>query len=68
MSWEILNANNIRWGSETYPTREAAQEELRKFWRGVHGVNLKKFTIKEVASTLPSTHGNSIESIEGGAS
>ena len=46
--WEILNYNNIRWGSETYPTREAAQNELRTFWKGVHGVDLKKFSIVEV--------------------
>lgn len=46
--WEILNANNFRWGRETYSTREAAEIELKTFWRGVHGVNLKKFTIREV--------------------
>ena len=48
-TWEILNVNNVRWGAETYPTKEAAEKELRDFWRGVHGVNLKKFTIAEVA-------------------
>jgi hypothetical protein len=48
MEWEILNANNFRWGRETYPTREAAETELKTFWRGVHGVDLKKFSIREV--------------------
>lgn len=45
--WEILNANLWRWGNETYPTREAAERELREFWRGVSGVDLKKFTIRK---------------------
>jgi hypothetical protein len=46
--WEILNANMKRWGSETYPTREAALAELKAFWKGVSGVKLDKFTIREV--------------------
>jgi hypothetical protein len=46
--WEILNAHMWRWGHETYPTREAAEAELRSFFRGVSGVNFKKFTIREV--------------------
>lgn len=54
MEWEILNANNFRWGRETYPTKEAAETELKTFWRGVHGVDLKKFMIREVlAKDLP---------------
>lgn len=48
MSWEILNANFKRWGTETYPTREAAEQELREFWRGVAGIDLRKFTIQEL--------------------
>jgi hypothetical protein len=53
MPWEILNAHYTRWGTETYPTREAAEQELRTFWRGVSGVNLKKFTIREVRPVDP---------------
>jgi hypothetical protein len=45
--WEIVNINKVRWGRETYPTKEAAEKELRDFWRGVSGVDLKKFTIRE---------------------
>jgi hypothetical protein len=48
--WEILNANNFRWGDETYATREAADAELRSFFKGVSGVDLKKFTIRLVPS------------------
>lgn len=47
MKWVILNANRYRWGDETYPTREAAEHALRAFWKGVSGVNLRKFTIEE---------------------
>jgi hypothetical protein len=47
--WEIINSNQYRWGTETYPTREAAEQELKSFWKGVSGVDLKKFTIREVA-------------------
>lgn len=46
--WEILNANSVRWGSETYPSQAAAEAELRTFWKGVSGVDLKKFTIRQV--------------------
>lgn len=48
--WEIATVNGKRWGSETYPTEDAAKEELKSFWRGVSGVNLKKFTIQQVAT------------------
>lgn len=47
--WEILNPNNFRWGRETYPSVAAAQEELRSFWKGVSGVDLKKFRIERVS-------------------
>lgn len=46
--WEILNANNVRWGSELYPSREAADAELRSFFKGVSGVRLDRFTIRHV--------------------
>jgi hypothetical protein len=46
--WEIVNVNGWRWGSETYPSEEAAKFELKTLWRGVSGVNLKKFTIQLV--------------------
>jgi hypothetical protein len=49
--WEILNVNCVRWGDETYPTREAAEKELRDFWRGVSGVDIKKFQIVRSADT-----------------
>lgn len=49
MAWEILNANFHRWGQETHPTKEAAEEYLKEFWRGVHGVRLDRFTIQEVS-------------------
>jgi hypothetical protein len=48
MRWEILDANYRRWGSETFPTKEEAERELKQFWKGVAGVNLKKFSIREV--------------------
>jgi len=46
--WEIQNVNCVRWGNETYPTREAAEKELRDFWRGVSGVDLKKFHVVKI--------------------
>lgn len=49
--WEIVNINNVRWGRETYPTREAAELELKTFWKGFSGVDLKKFTIQLVGDT-----------------
>ena len=48
--WEIINTNQHRWGTETYPTREAAEQELKSFWKGVK-VDFKKFTIREVPLT-----------------
>lgn len=51
--WEILNANMRRWGEETYPTRDAAEAELKSFFKGVSGVKLSKFTIREVAADDP---------------
>lgn len=51
--WEILNANQWRWGTETYPSREAAERELKTFWKGVQGVDLKKFTIREIVLAPP---------------
>ena len=51
--WEILNANNWRWGSDTYLTRADAEKELHGFFRGVHGVDLKKFTIREIQLPPP---------------
>ncbi len=57
MMWEILNPNLRRWGSETYPSREAAEDELRDFWKGVSGVNLKKFTLREIPAQ-PKTASN----------
>ena len=45
----ILNANMKRWGHETYPSREAAERELRDFFKGVK-VDFKKFTIQEGVS------------------
>jgi len=45
VEWEIVNLNGRRWGRDTYPTQEAAEKELRDFWKGVSGVNLKKFSI-----------------------
>jgi len=53
--WEILNANFIRWGKETYPTREAAERELKSFWKGVSGVRLDRFSIREIAPTPRAT-------------
>lgn len=52
--WEIANTNGVRWGTETYPTRQAAELELKTFWKGISGVNLKKFTIREI-TPLPAT-------------
>lgn len=49
VEWEIVNLNGRRWGRDTYPTQEAAEKELRDFWKGVSGVNLKKFSIRKVA-------------------
>jgi len=46
--WEILNANMRRWGTETYPSKELAEQELRQFFRGVNGVDFKKFTIQQI--------------------
>lgn len=46
--WEIVNTNKQRWGRETYPTREAAEAELKAFWKGVGGVDLKKFAIRQI--------------------
>ena len=46
--WEIVNVNNWRWGRDTYATRKDAENELKSFWKGVHGVDLKKFTIRQV--------------------
>lgn len=46
--WEILNAHDRRWGNETFLTKEAAEQELKDFWKGVSGVDLKKFTIRRV--------------------
>lgn len=48
--WEILNANYKRWGSDIYPSEEAARAELRDFWRGVSGVRLDRFTIQRVGA------------------
>jgi hypothetical protein len=48
MSWIILNANRRQWGHETYPTKEAADNELRTFFKGVSGVDFKKFAIEEM--------------------
>ena len=47
--WQIQNVNGKRWGHETYPSREAAQTELREFWKGISGVKLSKFEIVEIA-------------------
>ena len=55
MAWEILNTNYHRWGQETYPTKEAAAEYLKEFWRGVNGVRLDRFTIQDVAGFVPET-------------
>ena len=51
MAWEILNANYHRWGSETYPTEEAARDYLKAFWHGVSGVKLDRFTVQPVSGT-----------------
>ena len=48
MRWEIINRNKQRWGRETYETREEAEKELRDFWRGTNGVDLKKFDFRPV--------------------
>jgi hypothetical protein len=48
--FEIQNQNGKRWGTETYPTREAAQKELLDFWKGVSGVKLSRFEIVEIKS------------------
>lgn len=54
--WIIKNVNGRQWGTETFPTEEAARQKLRDFWKGVSGVNLKKFEIVEEkrSSELPS--------------
>jgi len=64
MEWEILNANKFRWGRETYPTREAAETELKTFWRGVHGVDLKKFSIRQVLTKDLSESGKVLSNME----
>lgn len=47
MEWEILNANYHRWGQKTFSSKEAAEDYLKDFWRGVSGVRLDRFTIQE---------------------
>ena len=50
--WEIAvpskstEPSKQRWGSETYETKEAAQLELKTFWKGVK-VDMSKFVIRE---------------------
>lgn len=51
--WEMMNSNNWRWGTETYSTKEAAEKELRDFWRGYKAVDLRKFRIVPVGSVEP---------------
>lgn len=54
-TWEIINLNGDRWGGDTYPTREAAERDLREFFRGV-AVKFDRFTIRPVEAPALSEH------------
>jgi hypothetical protein len=48
MVWIIRNSNGVQWGDENYATKEAAEKELRTFWKGVHGVRLERFSFDHI--------------------
>lgn len=44
-AYVVLNGAGYRWGSETYPTADAAIHEVRAFFRGISGVRFDRFSI-----------------------
>ena len=53
--FEIVNTSGNRWGTESYASAQDARAEIRRFWRGVSGVDLAKFSVRPIASiALPS--------------
>ena len=51
--WIIRNAAGYQWGDETYPTKEAAEAELKSFFKGWKDVRLDRFTFEDRAALRP---------------